>query len=46
LLISNKAFGKLLVEPKTLGSGTLKESFKNAFENLGVEPTPLKSFQK
>jgi hypothetical protein len=26
--------------------GTLKESFENAFENLGVESTPLKSFQK
>jgi hypothetical protein len=34
------------VEPKTLGLGTLKESFKNAFENLGVESTPLKCFQK
>jgi hypothetical protein len=46
LLISSKAFGKLLVEPKTLGLGTLKESFKNAFENLGIVSTPLKCFQK
>jgi hypothetical protein len=45
-LISSKAFGKLLVEPKTLGLGTLKESFKNVFENLGVVSTPLKCFQK
>jgi hypothetical protein len=26
--------------------GTLKESFKNVFENLGVVSTPLKCFQK
>jgi hypothetical protein len=26
--------------------GTLKESFKNAFENLGVVSTPLRCFQK
>jgi hypothetical protein len=45
LLICSKAFGKLLVEPKTLGLGTLKESFENAFENLGVVSTPLKCFQ-
>jgi hypothetical protein len=25
---------------------TLKESFENAFKNLGVVPTPLKCFQK
>jgi hypothetical protein len=34
------------VEPKTLGLETLKESFENAFENLGVVSTPLKCFQK
>jgi hypothetical protein len=44
LLISSKAFRKHLVELKTLGLRTLKESFKNAFENLGVVPTPLKCF--
>jgi hypothetical protein len=33
------------VEPKTLGLGTLKESFENAFENLGVVSTPLKCFK-
>jgi hypothetical protein len=26
--------------------GTLKESFENAFENLGVVSTPLRCFQK
>jgi hypothetical protein len=26
--------------------GTLKESFENVFENLGVVSTPLKCFQK
>jgi hypothetical protein len=46
LLISSKAFGKHLVELKTLELGTLKESFENAFENLGVVSTPLKFFQK
>jgi hypothetical protein len=33
------------VEPKTLGWGTLKESFENIFENLGVVSTPLKCFK-
>jgi hypothetical protein len=45
-LISSKAFGEHLVELKTLGLGALKESFENAFENLGVVSTPLKCFQK
>jgi hypothetical protein len=34
------------VELKTLELGSLKESFENAFENLGVVSTPLKYFQK
>jgi hypothetical protein len=41
LLISSKAFGKLLVEPKTLGW----EHSKKSFENLGVVSTPLNYFQ-
>jgi hypothetical protein len=41
-LISNKALGRLLVEPKTLGW----EHSKKSFENLGVVLTPLKCFQK
>jgi hypothetical protein len=45
-LISNKALGKLLVEPKTLGWEHSKKSFENVFENLGVVYTPLKCFQK
>jgi hypothetical protein len=45
-LICNKALGKLLVEPKTLGWEHSKKSFENVFENLGVVSTPLKCFQK
>jgi hypothetical protein len=46
-LISSKAVGKLLVEPKTLGWGnTLGKDFKSVFENLGVVSTPLKCFLK
>jgi hypothetical protein len=45
-LISNKALGKLLVEPITLGWKHSKKSFENVFENLGVVLTPLKCFQK
>jgi hypothetical protein len=41
-LVSSKALGKLLVEPKTLGW----EHSKKSFENLGVVSTPLKCFQK
>jgi hypothetical protein len=37
-----KAFGKLLVEPKTLGW----EHSKKDFENLGVVSTSLNCFQK
>jgi hypothetical protein len=47
LLISSKAVGKLLVEPKTLGWGnTLGKDFKSVFKNLGVLSTPLKCFLK
>jgi hypothetical protein len=46
LLNSSKAVGKLLVEPKTLGWETLRKSFENGFENLGVVYTPLKCFPK
>jgi hypothetical protein len=47
LLISSKAVGKLLVEPKTLGWGnTLGKDFKRVFKNLGVVSTPLKCFPK
>jgi hypothetical protein len=42
MLIRSKAFGKLLVEPKTLGW----EHSRKIFENLGVVSTPLKCFQK
>jgi hypothetical protein len=45
-MISIKVFGKLVVEPKTLGLGILsREDFKNVFENLGVVATSLKCFQ-
>jgi hypothetical protein len=41
-----QVFGKLVVEPKTLGFGnTLGKHFENDFKNLGVIATPLKSFQ-
>jgi hypothetical protein len=45
-LISNKALGKLLVEPKTLGWEHSKKRFENVFKNLGVASTPLKCFSK
>jgi hypothetical protein len=45
-MISIKVFGKLVVEPKTLGIGiTLRKNFENGFGNLGVVATPLKCFQ-
>jgi hypothetical protein len=44
LMNSIKVFGKLIVEPKTLGWENSRKSFKNGFENLGVVPTPLKCF--
>jgi hypothetical protein len=43
-MISIKAFGKLVVEPKTLGWENSRKSFENGFENLGVVTTPLKCF--
>jgi hypothetical protein len=45
-LVSNKALGKPLVEPKTLGWEHSKRNFENVIENLGVVSTPLKCFQK
>jgi hypothetical protein len=44
LMISIKVFGKLLVEPKTLGWENSRKSFENGFENLGVVSTALKCF--
>jgi hypothetical protein len=44
LVVSIKVFGKLLVEPKTLGWENSRERFANGFENLGVVSTPLKCF--
>jgi hypothetical protein len=35
MLISSKAFGKLLVEPKTLGWEHSRNFFENVFKNLG-----------
>jgi hypothetical protein len=43
-MVSIKVFGKLLVEPKTLGWENSQKSFENGFENLGVLSTPLKCF--
>jgi hypothetical protein len=43
-MISIRVFGKLVVEPKTLGWENSWKSFKNGFENLGVVSTPLKCF--
>jgi hypothetical protein len=43
-MISIKVFGKLVVEPKTLGWENSRKSFKNGFENLGVVFIPLKCF--
>jgi hypothetical protein len=46
LMVSINVFGKLVMEPKTLGLGTLSERIsKMLFENLGVVITPLKCFQ-
>jgi hypothetical protein len=45
-MVSIKVFGKLVVEPKTLGMGTLSGKIsKMFFENLGVVTPPLKCFQ-
>jgi hypothetical protein len=44
-MVSIKVFGKLVVEPKTLGLGALRKDFENVFKNLGIVITPLKSFQ-
>jgi hypothetical protein len=44
LMISIEVFGKLVVEPKTLGWENSQKSFKKGFENLGVVSTPLKCF--
>jgi hypothetical protein len=44
-MTSIKIFGKLVVEPKTLGWENSQKSFENGFENLGVVSTPLKCFQ-
>jgi hypothetical protein len=44
LMVSIMVFGKLLVEPKTLGWEISWKSFKNGFENLRVVSTPLKCF--
>jgi hypothetical protein len=46
MLISSKALGKLLVEPKTLGWEHSERIFENVFKNVGVVSTPLKCFQK
>jgi hypothetical protein len=46
LLISSNSFGKLLVEPKTLGGEHSRKSFEIVFENLGVTSTPLKCLWK
>jgi hypothetical protein len=43
-MISIIVFGKLLVEPKTLGWENSQKSFEIGFENLGVVSTPLKCF--
>jgi hypothetical protein len=43
-MISIEVFGKLIVEPKTLGWENSRKSFENGFENLGVVSTPLKCF--
>jgi hypothetical protein len=45
-MISSNAFGKPLVEPKTLGWEHSRKGLKNVFENLGVVSTPLRCFQK
>jgi hypothetical protein len=45
-MVSIKAFGKLLVEPKTLGWEHSKKISKMFSKNLGVVSTPLKCFHK
>jgi hypothetical protein len=45
-MFSIKAFGKLLVEPKTLGWKHSKKNFENVFEYLRVVSTPLKCLKK
>jgi hypothetical protein len=46
-MVSISVFGKLVVEPKTLGLGTLSGKISKMFffEKLGVVITPLKCFQ-
>jgi hypothetical protein len=45
-MVSIKVFGKLVVEPKTLGLGILSGKIsKMFFENLGVVATPLRCLQ-
>jgi hypothetical protein len=45
-MISIEVFGKLVVEPKTLGLGILSgKIFKNVFQHLGVDATPLRCLQ-
>jgi hypothetical protein len=42
-MISIEVFGKLVVEPKTLGLGIHSgKIFVNVFEHLGVVATPLR----
>jgi hypothetical protein len=43
-MVSIKVFGKLVMEPKTLGWENSQKIFENGFENLGVVSTPLKCF--
>jgi hypothetical protein len=43
-MVSIMVFGKLLVEPKTLGWENSQKIFESGFENLGVSSTPLKCF--
>jgi hypothetical protein len=43
-MISIEVFGKLVVEPKTLGWENSRKGFENGFENLGVVSTPLNYF--
>jgi hypothetical protein len=45
-MVSIVAFDKPCSGAKTSRMGTLKESFENAFENLGVVSTLLRCFQK
>jgi hypothetical protein len=45
-MISIEVFGKLVVEPKTLGLGILSgKIFENVFEHLGGGATPLRCLQ-